>query len=309
MKKIVLSAILIAATIGCSTINKDTEPDKESGRIRLGSSMSNMEAKSKAALNSTSAVTGLQMLRVDADTPPSDFTTASLVAANRVDDATSVVFATPQYYDSEQHSYFMGYYPAADASIPAERSWAIDGKTDIMTTDIYDAGTYGSPIVPKMRFKHALAQIELIITSETGHTNEVRAHWGNIVQIQTHLANNKASLKLNPISLVFSNPSEVPFLKSDYSSEFTSLVIPEHDNTEINAAGMFAPTGQKFQIILKVGALVSSPVIDVDLGSGNSLQAGKRYVITLVFNTKEIKVKATSIEAWAKGGNGAVEMT
>lgn len=179
MKKILLSAIIIAAAIGCSKKNTETTID-QSGQIRLSSGIQ----ASRAAYSGDVAVAGLQILRANAaGVAPTSFDDAALIVADRTADDADITFATAQYYDGANNAYFVGYFPAAVVASNVA-TWTVDAKTDIMTSQVVDAGTDALPLNPALAFKHALAQIEVICKAEAGNHEAVKTRWGKIEYIK-----------------------------------------------------------------------------------------------------------------------------
>lgn len=310
MKKILFIATVIgAATLfGCSRATG--EPQGEAQAIRICSDVQGEAVAGKAAYNNKDVVDGLQILRIDAAQVPTNFSDATLLVANRVDNATHVSFTTPQYYDLTNSSYFIGYFPAT-SNDGKRASWKMNGKMDIMTTekDIYDAGSIFAQKVPVMRFRHALAQLEVICTSEQGTTETARERWGQIEYIKIKETAPYVEFWFNDRLLMYINyfPEAIALSQADYTADFAPIDIPDVGSTVVNAAGMFAPSGQKFSLLVKMKNSSADQEVLVDMGASKSFDKGKRHIVTVIFSAKEIKVK-TTIDEWKTGDSNTIQI-
>lgn len=308
MKKIIISAAIIAAAaVGCSKTNSHTEVvDGKTKEIRIGTSLSDLTASSKAALTSADAVQGLQILRWDATQEPTDFSAATLITADRVDDATNIAFATPQYYDPKLNAYFAGYYPAALSHDAGSVKWVQDGKTDILRAGRIDMGTDAEPLSPVLEFQHILTQFEIICIAEADKTAEVRARWGKIDSISTYRGDTVV-MNLVDMYITDTNPRWFhKFVKPDYTNDFEAVDIQAPDDKSVTTASMHYSNG-----FAKMDFYIHTENQDVREVSfrdpSGDFKAGKRYVITLTFNTKGIEVKST-IADWTDGATFEEEL-
>lgn len=303
MKKIIFSIIIAVAAVGCSKQQTERHTGNE---ILIGASVGGVSA-SKAPVDNWSIVRGLCIVRIDEATTPTNIAgTTDFITADRINSSTSITFATPQYYHLSKNTYLWGFYPAGLYYGQDAIEWTVDSKTDIMVTDkIYDAGTDANPIKAQLAFKHVLTQIKVICRADAGQQEATKLRWGKITSIK--FANAETSLRLdkNNPTLWPASPEtmlmEIPLLQSDSETDFEPIEIPNQNNTEVNAAGMFFPStemqgGRVFKLKVYSEKMDAFEVV-VDLGAGNKLTAGKRHTVTLVFGPKGINIKST-IDDW-----------
>lgn len=321
MKKFIFSAMIIASVVSCT--QRDTDAGVESNEIRLSSGMDDQISgkASKAAFGGASAVNSLQILRLDnsVSTPiPKNFTDAKLVEANRATDGNTT-WSNPQFYRSTQeHVFFASYYPSGTISADKVATIAIDGKTDIMTAPAVYAGNTASPINAQLKYRHELAQIEVICKVATGEVeNQTISRWGNIKSIK--MKSTKPSMDYNWASQRIApsgSDAYISFWDEDYTNEFVEQPIGGLSATKAIAFGMFAPsTSQLFTLEMQFdGAAIISTnngirSAVVDLGAGNKLERGKKHVITCTFRANQSNPIAvtTSIEEWTVGATGTGE--
>lgn len=321
MKKIIFSAMIIASIVGCT--QREVNTGVESNEIRLFSGMADPVSgkATKAAFAPNSAISGLQILRVDLPvqgTP--SFENATLVGANREGTtAGNIVWQNTQYYSqSFHHAYFASYYPAGTV-VDKVTTITIDGKTDIMTAPAVYAGVKGNPVPAGLAYAHELAQVEVICTTKQGDANPdaVIAKWGKIQRIS--MKDTKASMTYTWASQKTAPAganSTIDFVAKDYTNDFTPRSIAKYSATpEAIAFGMFAPLNSQLLTLelqfdgtgLSNGGVRSAVV---DLGAGKMLKKGYKHVITCTFTTStETPIVASStVDAWKEGGaNGDVE--
>lgn len=322
MKKILFTTAIIALTvIGCS--RGDNEWGNEAYQICLLSDIQGGAAPSKVAYNSGDAISGLQFLRIDAlySEPPTNFENATLVSGNRVDNSTYISFDTPQFYNEDYlwKSFFIGYYPVSSYPYNGKSAtWNIDGKIDVMTTefDIYNGGnrTFWDDLrqgigVAVIQFRHALAQLEVICTSEQGTTETARERWGQIEYIKIKETAPYVEFWFHDRTFMYINyfPEAIALSQADYTADFAPIDIPDAGSTVVNAAGMFAPSGQKFSLLVKMKNSSADQEVLVDMGASKSFDKGKRHIVTVIFSAKEIKVK-TTIDEWKTGDSNTIQI-
>lgn len=314
MKKILLSAIVIAAIVGCSKRNV-TEPVPDSNAIVLGSGFTaTSNANSKAALFGDMVVPGLQFLRLDVIQglpAPTDFTNGTLVVAER-EAGGNIKWGAAQYYNATTttSTYFASYYPQATVA-GSTATWTIDGKKDIMTAGVVNSGNNITKETPTVAYKHELAQVQVICVAEnTKPLATIITHWGKITGIKMKAT--KATMDYSYATLATSTAAaadgDVAFSAPDYTANFTPVDIAATTSTTVVAAGMFAPAGQTFQLEI-TSELRGVQTATVDLKAPNKLEKGKKHIITCTFgksDTDPIIIATSTIEAWGTGANGGV---
>lgn len=315
MKRIIFYITVLVATaaaVGCSKTKPETNPNKGDGVIRVVADVPDTPAASRVAFGGNDAIKGLRFMRVDATTKPQPGSYYdALFSGDRTDDATNVTFDTPQYYHPTKNTYVMGFYPVETAEFE-DKTYAIwpsiNGKVDYMCTEVYDVGTLNNPIVPVMRFKHILFQLEIVCVAQAGQTDEVRARWGKIeyIKAQTQIS---AGVQAFVSTIAFGTLSVVSLSKPNYTDDFVSTDIQASDNTAVTCAAMIPPpydNGETVTLRIKMSKHAEFEQ-KVTLGAGKTFKAGEKHVITLVFNQRNITVKS-SIEPWSKGGSGVLEV-
>lgn len=304
MKKLLISAIIVAAIVGCSKREIIGVVDEGPRLISLSSDM-DASVSSKVAYGGTDVeVGGLQYLRKDATAAPTSFAGSTVIGGTKaVGGAVNLVPA--QYYaNASNKAYFVGYHPAG--AVAAEVvTWTVNATTDIMTTTVGDAGTDVAPLVPNMTFNHELCQVEVICRPETNQQAATQARWGNITAIAFKGAT--STLTYTYATLAVANgagTANIPFVKSDYTTAFAAIAMPVSGNTTVNAAGMFVPTGTNTFTLTVTTANKGATDVTVTLDAAKTLVKSNKYSVTLTFNTKSIVVKAT-IAPWTAGGTGS----
>lgn len=319
MKKVLLTAAIIAVITGCSKneTEKQTNPDNLA-EIQLSSAPF---TGSKAAIDGDVAIDGLQFLRADVpvgQTGSPSFTGKTPIVGSRTKGSGNIVFEIRQKYAATDRAYFASYYPAGRSAAADIISWSVDGKTDILTADAIDAGTYQSHAsVAPLQYNHELAQIEVICKAEIPGTG-AQDRWGNIKSITLKnalpsMTYDYATLKTTPAGV----PSNILLLGGDYTTIFAPTPMPASTNESATAAGMFIAGSQTFDLEIVTagpagGADIIIPVA-VDLGAGNALTKGKKHKITLTFKAvasiKDAIIITSDIAEWKPGtpGSGNVE--
>lgn len=308
MKKVLLSALALAATIGCARQVSDDLGSDGLVAIQLGASVSG-SVESKAAYNGDVAVTGLQFLRKDAAAGalPTDFSGIVPISGNRTVGTGLIAFDNSQYYlPSGLNAYFVSYYPAASI-VSGIATWTIDGKTDVMTSNVVNAGNKGGVLTPVLNYRHELAQIEVILRAASDG-GLVQARWGKINQILLRSTPTTMSYAFNGFAVTPSTTTgTIGFASPDYTTPFAQMDIPMSTNVLANAAGMFVPVASQYFALEVHTATEGVKVVTIDLGTGNVLAKGKKHTVTLTFSDRntnpEITVGST-IDQWGVGANG-----
>lgn len=296
-------AAAATAMVGCSKTDKGAGVVRHTPReICISSSVSDLSVVSKTAYNNDDPLKSILFMRVDATEKPTSFIGAGVFWGDRVNEATNITFRQAEYYDDKtnKNTYLFGYYPEPD-NMSSTLEWEIDGKKDVLLTDIYDAGTQDNPLIPVMHFKHLLTQFEVICVTQTGKTDEVRERWGKITSIKMQFP--RSSIILDHDKMIVSpgaQRNEQPFfVQADYTTDFQAVDIQDDTNTTTTAAGMFLPDTFYGITLLVKTEKKAERAAKINFGPGN-IEAGKRYVTTLIFNLNSIDVK-TTIDDWSAG--------
>lgn len=304
MKKILLAAAIIVAMTSCSK-SDNTNPNNpaESSEIKLSAGLDG----SKVAHNGDVAVTGLQFLRKDATgVVPTDFSDVTAITGSRAV-AGAITFDETVRYGSYDNAYFVSYYPAGTYNSNVV-TWEVDGKTDIMTAAMVDAGTQQSHAVPaKLSYQHMLAQIEIRCVAEN---NDAIRRWGtvNAIRLMEAIPQMTYSYATQAVSATGA-PRALTLLADDYTSALVPFALTT-TNDESNAVAMVVvPTSADIKLEIDVTGGTENTVtkpLTVKLNAGEVLKAGFKHIITLSFNNPpDNEIKATStVEPWDAGSTG-----
>lgn len=319
MKKYFLLGVLIFA--GC--VQSDYEYVLREGLsydISINSEIQTVDI-TKSAVNQDDALSSIRFLKIDAKNPPPNMTGATPFYGNRANGGSGAITFTdakkPLYSRSELNAYFVAYYPGVPAE-SGEVVWIITGSSDILLTDIWDAGKYNAPLTginnPKLRFQHQLAQLEVVCRADASQgvpLSVVQAAWGNVVNI--FLVNTFYNMKYTYASnraVPSGKKYDIVLLNADYNSTFTSVPIAENSNKSATAAGMFAPSTGVFKLIVKTANVPVGVIVDIQLMQNDvkkDFEIGKKHIVTLNFmpDGKSIVMSSTVIEAWSDAYRGS----
>ena len=260
-------------------------------------------------------------------TAPSSYT------GNRAGDATGAITftsASKPVYDKTDNQYalLVGCWPNPTPATPANDnslSWNIDGKTDILISDLWCAGTYLAPIngtesangETPLTFKHRLAQLEVFCKAAEGETlTDVQATWGKIKSIELLDAYPQMTYDAttNEITCTGSKKA-MPLLKADYETAFTATAIQAHTATPpatATAAGMYTPNELIILRIITEGAtdattnddLIQTFAVQFVDGNGANVDfaAGKKHTVNILFPStlKYPQITITAPASWTE---------
>ena len=229
-------------------------------------------------------------------------------------------------YDQKENKYafLVGCWPNATATT-ADNSltWTIDGKTDILISDLWCAGTYLAPITgaesgsgaSPLTFKHRLAQLEVFCKAADGETlNDVQTTWGNIKSIELLDAYPQMNYDATTNKITGTgNKTAILLLKADYETDFEPTAIQAHTTTlpetaTATAAGMYAPSNLIVLCITTEGATTTTDddlkqtfaVQFVDNNTPVDFEAGKKYTVNILFPStiKYPQIAITATTDW-----------
>ena len=227
-------------------------------------------------------------------------------------------------YDQKEnkHAFLVGCWPNATPATPANDNsltWTINGKTDILISDLWCAGTYTTPITgaesgnTPLTFKHRLAQLEVICKAADGETlNDVQTTWGNIKSIELLDAYPQMNYDATTNKITGTgNKTAISLLKADYETGFEPTAIQDHTTippATATAAGMYAPSNLIVLRITTEGATNATDDDDlkqtfavqfVDNNTPVDFEAGKKYTVNILFpSTLDYPKIATTVDSW-----------
>lgn len=309
MKKIFLAVATVLVIVSCSKNYVETPIQIQATSVIEGSN-------SKAVLTPSAVLSDLVFLRLDdasATQSVFDFSNAvAITSSSRASDGT-ITFGQEQTYDkSEKYTYMRG-FTTDKATVNALTStvWAIDGATDVLLTDVWNAGVYTTPIRIGMEFKHQLSRIEVICQGEAGVDAAVLQDiWGDITNI-------KLVGSLPELTYTYSNntvsgsgaATDFTLLKGtqyDAAQAFAATAVQVSGGTVVCGSAMVCP--QTSVVKLKITtAKKTEREITTTLAK---LERAKIHKITLTFGSDGKTITSTDsiIEDWGDGtpGSGSV---
>ncbi|MCD8093614.1 MAG: fimbrillin family protein [Bacteroides sp.] len=300
-------------------------------------------ASTRAVITGDVTLNNLTFLRkdvaADAQTP-SDFSSPDDTytgGSRATGGAITLSSPAPTYDQSGKRTFLRGYTTEKLKASPTSGTteWEnIDGKTDILLTDSWNAGTYTDPRPgtsgngDHMVFKHILSRIEVICQAEATATSKlevVQAAWGKVTKIEVLNAYSEITYTHSTDAVEASGTTKAFELLKDYTESSTFVAIDIHENsytTAADAVAMIPPipltNSPSYSFQLKVttaGAAVAAPdsptpiekTINVSLGNSNSaMTAGQIHKVTLSFKAdgKSISIASSTIDPWSDGSTG-----
>lgn len=318
---LLLSAVGALIATSCSKSEAD-QPKTNDGRIRVSSSI--VGAQTKAIVGPTAALTGFKFIRADYATEQTnpEFVMGSGIytscTGDRAAGATSAVtFSGDQKYSQKNdYTYFLGYDPTAIEGGNAV-IWDIDGKTDLLVTDVWSAGKFSDPKTTGMVFKHILSRIEVIVQAPDGvSASVINDNWGQIKSITVETPK-EFMFDLDSRDLLPSG-AETSYVAMTAGQSYATLLpasnIPAFGNMAVLCGAMIGlpvVTNPTNQVKLKITTdKVTDKEVTATLTTGN-LTSGQIHTFTLTFDatTKNITVAGSTITDWVDGQDGTGSVT
>ena len=240
--------------------------------------------------------------------PPSPSSYTGNRAGDATGDATNAITFTsaskPLYDKTGKYAFLVGCWPNTNAN---SLSWNIDGKTDLLISDLWCAGTCLAPLngtesangTTPLTFKHRLAQLEVFCKAAEGEDlDKVKATWGNIKSIE--LLDTYPQMTYNYTTNEITctgDKQKISLLQSDYETAFEAADIQAHTTTApaeetATAAGMYAPTNLIVLCITTEGSTTTDTddlirtfaiqFVDKD-GVNVDFVAGKKHTVNILF--------------------------
>lgn len=216
---------------------------------------------------------------------------------------SAIQFSTnaPTYdMTANKYAYLRGYHPAGTLSSGVV-TWTPDGATDVLMTDVWNAGRYTAPVSAGMVFKHILARIEVICKADANDAHAlVHETWGAIESIKFVGAQPNMKYTYATNTLVADGAAtDFPLLNSNtYTGAFVQTAIPAStsNSSAVTASAMIVPTREN-TITLKVKAAnqVEQTIGPITLLANGTFGAGKVHTITLTFKAGDTDIEVTDL--------------
>jgi hypothetical protein len=325
-QKTILLTTTLLILAACSQSEIETEEQRAPKEIKATSVIEG--ASTRATIQGDVALSNLTFLRVDdASNNPSSYdfsTNDEITGCSRADNGGKITFSTAPKYDqtSNKYAYLRGFTTEnAASSAKSNTVWTIDGATDILMTDVWNAGKYDDAKTTGMTFKHLLSRIEVICKAEPTSTSTidvVRAAWGNVTGITVLGVNKKVTYTYNNNTIAYSETDEFALLKEyTSSSAFEAKEIHETSYTgNADAVAMIPPItatdNHSFQLKITTTKVTEGLTVNVSLDNSNaSMEAGKIHKVTLSFKAdgKNISIASSTIDPWSDGSTGETNVT
>jgi hypothetical protein len=217
---------LIAALLMTAGCNKENTQEGGTSEIHIGASI-----ETRAAVVESTPLTAVQFLRKDVSdgTAPGNYSGITPIAGNRASNGNITFTGTPKptYSLNDQDAFFVAYWPTGTGGAN-NVAWQIDGKTDILVSDQYNAGKYSAPLSgavgngSPMIFRHQLAQLEVVCKADPDFDlSATAATWGKITKIEILETYPMAEFNYATCAVSFTGaPSPSALLQKDYETMF-----------------------------------------------------------------------------------------
>lgn len=319
MKKILLLASAVVLLVGCSKSEAPAEFPQPAGDKQIQATSTVEGVASKALIAGDVQLSGLTFLRLDDaatdKTSGFNFSTATAVTGSSRAGGGVISFGSAQTYDRTggKTAYLRG-FTTDKATVNAGTStvWTIDGATDILLTDVWNAGRHSAPVTTGMKFCHQLSRVEVICQGEAGvAAGVVRAAWGDVESIKLVDASPELTYTYATDAVTASGTAaDFALLKGDEydaSKPFETVAIEANGGTTVCGAAMVFP--QTTTVKLKVKT-ANKPEKEISTTLGK-LDRANTHKITLTFNTDGVSVdcQSSAIEGWSEGTSGSGTVT
>lgn len=330
INKLLLCAAAAMMALSCSKNEAQEAPEQiNDGYIRANNSALSNKAASRALVEPTAALSGIQFLRKDNASPSetaldfssgtgdeavTSFTGVRAAGASATAPA-AITFSPAQPYNNlDKTAYLIGYHPAATTTAADKLSWTLDGKTDIITTAQWNGGRYSSQTNGTMAFNHELCRVEIYIQGATGLSTSVLANvWGNITAGGVQSAPTlELALATQARSFTGANTYLTLTELSTYATAVTAKAIPANGAAIHFGSALVAPNSTNtfnVQITSQTnGAKTDIPVTLEAGGPSNGVMTkGHTHKVTLSFgvDAQDIKASASTIAEWVTGTAGS----
>lgn len=303
----------------CSKSESGDTPDGNTRQIKAVSAIEGVASKAVIA-GTDAALTGLQFLRVDDvstnKTTSFDFSAATVitggsrVAGGVITFGTSVTDGFDKYDKAgDKTTYMRGFTTdGATSTAGVKTEWAINGATDVLLTDVWNAGRYSLPGTNTMTFKHQLSRIEVVCKGEQNIHNDVTHDiWGNVTSIKVVDALPTLTYTYNTDAVTGTGTSaDFPLLKEDTydaAQPFAAKRILDYTAADaVFGSAMLWPLTSTVKLKVTTQNKAEQEIST----TLSKMERAKIHKIVLTFNTdgKTITCTTSTIEEWEAGTGG-----
>lgn len=285
MKKLLSFALALVAMSSCS--NEQIDPNTPA-EVKMNAQI----ATTKAAINPGSAVTDVQIARLDG-TP--DWTSvSSIITTGAIATDGEITLSPKQFYPTTGNVNFVGFYPTATTIAGGVASMTITGKEDVLYAQPVSGSKATAGTSISMEFNHMLTQFQFIIKKATDVVKDVQ----------------NVSVKFKSVSTTF-NMALTDGALSGWKTDAEIEIMNNQTASEIdythNETYMIQPDLTSIVLVVSAEGYEEQEVTINGTNDG-VFKKGHAYAITLTFKATEVKPTST-IAKWETGnpGNSDVE--
>lgn len=190
-----------------------------------------------------------------------------------------VIFANQYYNKDNDHAYFRCFNHLEHTNANKTMTWTLDGKSDLLASDVWHAGSYVAPTTSPIEFKHLLSKIEVKCQAKSaGVLAAVQALWGSITKISVS-TNQKVVYDYGKDVFSYTTPINQPLWAGNTDNPIVNAVVLDFGSAEVTASAMLPPSTSETISLQITTSLKGTRSVDVALPGG--LVAGKVHTITL----------------------------
>lgn len=283
MKKLlILSLFVIVVIEGCS--GKIHEADEITGdNIPI---MAQIGFPTKAIVGNSNAFE-IDFVRMNTSSTTNNYTFTTTGSGYRAGSTENgnITFSNQFYNKNNDYSYFRCFNKLSSTKDQTAKTftWVVDGKSDLLVSDVWNAGKYTAPSQTSIEFNHLLSRIEVICqANSSGIISVVKLLWGNITSI-TVSTNQKVIYDYSNNNFSYSTPINLPLNEglTDNAISSSGIAILDFGSKNATANAIIPPTANE-KLTLKIKTLlIVEQTIEVTIPGG--LAAGKTHTITINF--------------------------
>lgn len=293
MKKLLFISLIAVAVMESCSHGIQSMPEHECTERQITASLG---FATKATLSDADAFE-LDFVRMDnaSTTTNYKFTTVGTGSRAASSESGKIAFTGQYYNKNNAHSYFRCFNRLTSGvkvdNQAKTMTWTLDGKSDLLASDVWYAGNYAAPSSSAVTFKHLLSKIEVKCQSQSGGLlSVVRKLWGDIKSISVSI-NQKAVYNYDTNTFSYTTPVSQPLFAGVSDNTLTLASILDFGSSDVTASVMLPPTTSETLSLSVTTVLLGVKKIDVKLSGG--VVAGKVHSITLYFPSSILPLTKT----------------